>query len=122
MAAGGFAALPVLDADRLVGIVSRRDVLRALGRPDEEIAQDVRSLVESYTGRPGGWTVEVGEGVVRLTGPVVPARGATPVELGDAAVDPDAAVEATAVGTLARTVAGVVAVRVGPALSAGGRG
>jgi CBS domain-containing protein len=119
----GLRSVPVLDGDRLVGIVSRRDVLKALGRPDDEIGREVRRLVESYTGRADAWTVEVDEGVVSLTEPaVVPPQVAPPADARNAAgadiADTDASVEATAVGTLARTVAGVVAVRFGPGLSA----
>jgi CBS domain-containing protein len=118
----GLRSVPVLEDDRLVGIVSRRDVLRALARPDDEIGREVRCLVESYTGREDAWTVEVNEGVVSLTGPVVvPSQAPRPSGAGDAALadmaDADAAVEATAVRTLARTVPGVVAVRLRPVLS-----
>jgi CBS domain-containing protein len=96
----GLRSMPVVDGERLIGMVSRRDVLRALSRPDDEIGADVRRLVESYTGGAEQWTVAVTEGVVDLTRP----RRA----------DADAAVEATAVGTLARTVPGVVGVRFRP--------
>jgi len=88
----GLRSVPVLDEGRLVGIVSRRDVLRTLARSDDEIRREVHRLVESYTGESDGWTVEVSEGVVGLTGV-------------------GAAVDASAVQTLARTVPGVVAVR-----------
>ncbi|NEN52188.1 CBS domain-containing protein [Modestobacter muralis] len=112
----GLRSVPVLDGDRLVGIVSRRDVLRALGRPDEEIAREVRRLVESYTGRADGWTVEVSEGVVSLSGRVAPRHVADRDGGGPrpGTAEEDDAVEATAVRTLARTVAGVVAVRTAP--------
>ena len=45
----GLRSVPVLDEERLVGIVSRRDALRALARSDDEIGRDVRRLVDSYT-------------------------------------------------------------------------
>jgi CBS domain-containing protein len=45
----GTRSVPVLDDERLVGIVSRRDALRALARSDDEIGRDVRRLVDSYT-------------------------------------------------------------------------
>lgn len=92
-------SVPVLEHDRLVGIVSRRDLLGALVRPDEEIGHDLRRLVEGYTGEPGSWDVAVTEGVatVRRT------RGAP---------DGPADVEDGALRALAHTVAGVVGVRV----------
>jgi CBS domain-containing protein len=92
----GLRSVPVLDHERLVGIVSRRDVLRALSRADDEIGGDVRRLVDSYTGGTDDWSVTVTEGVVDLRLPS----------------DEDAAADIDTVRTLARTVPGVVAVRV----------
>ena len=99
-------SVPVVDGDRLVGIVSRRDLLRALVRPDEEIRHELLRLVEGYTGALDAWEVTVTEGVatVRRT------RGHP---------EPTAEVEQRALSALARTVGGVVGVRV---LSAGGAG
>lgn len=102
----GLRTLPVLDDERLVGIVSRRDVLRALARPDDEIGRDVRRLVDSYTGRIDAWSVTVTEGVVDLHRPVAMPQEAP-------AADP-ADEDADTVETLARTVPGVVAVRLHP--------
>jgi CBS domain-containing protein len=115
----GLRSVPVLEGERLVGIVSRRDVLRTLIRPDDEIGRDVRRLVDSYTGRGDAWTVEVADGVVSLTCMVaVPPEGPRRDATGDATVadvaDEDAAVEAAAVQTIAHTVPGVVAVRLRP--------
>jgi CBS domain-containing protein len=108
-------SVPVIDGDRPVGIVSRRDVLRALVRPDDEIARDVQRLAEAYLQRFGTWTVSVCEGVVT----VAPAPAADPAGPGDAAITDiaaaDAAADAHAVRTLAHTVPGVVAVRWSPA-------
>jgi CBS domain-containing protein len=90
---------PVLDGDRLVGIVSRRDLLRALVRPDDEIRRDLLRLVEGYTGELDAWDVSVAEGVatVRRT------RGEPQGPAGS---------EQRALEALARTVGGVVGVRV----------
>ncbi|MEV6538822.1 CBS domain-containing protein [Streptomyces sp. NPDC051665] len=63
--------LPILDeADRLVGIVTRRDLLQVFLRPDAEIHEEV---VQDVLGRtlwvpPHGIDVSVAEGVVTLTG------------------------------------------------------
>ncbi|MCZ2805526.1 CBS domain-containing protein [Modestobacter sp. VKM Ac-2983] len=92
---------PVLDGERLAGIVSRRDLLRTLVRPDAEIRADVLRLVEGYTQEPGGWDVQVSDGVA-----TVHRAGGVTVDAGDReAVD-------SAVATLARTVPGIVAARV----------
>ncbi|WP_405626298.1 CBS domain-containing protein [Streptomyces sp. NBC_01396] len=63
--------LPVLDeADRLVGIVTRRDLLRVFLRPDEEIRTEVieEVLVRALWLPPRSIDVAVTEGVVTLTG------------------------------------------------------
>ncbi|KAB1990320.1 CBS domain-containing protein [Streptomyces triticiradicis] len=63
--------LPVLDEeDRLVGIVTRGDLLRGFLRPDEEIRREVidEVLVRSLWLAPRGVEVSVTEGVVTLTG------------------------------------------------------
>jgi hypothetical protein len=92
-------SVPVLDDGRLVGIVSRRDLLRTLVRPDADIRADVLQLVEGYTGDLGAWDVAVIEG----TATIRRTRGAPQVS---------AEVEAGALRSLAATVGGVVGVRV----------
>jgi CBS domain-containing protein len=68
MTVQGFKSLPVVDqAHRLVGIVSRSDILRALARDDDVIAHDVVHLFQELGHT--GWTVEVTSGVVDITGP-----------------------------------------------------
>ena len=53
----GVKRLPVVDADgHLAGIVSRADVLVVYGRPDAEIAEDVRTGILS-TEEPAAWRV-----------------------------------------------------------------
>lgn len=62
-------SLPVLRGDRLVGIVSRRDLLAMLARPDEELRAEVLALLaEQYPG-DRSWRVAVRDGVVELYGP-----------------------------------------------------
>ncbi|WP_338702697.1 CBS domain-containing protein [Streptomyces sp. Q6] len=65
--------LPVVDeADRLVGIVTRRDLLQVFLRPDEEIRREVidEVLVRSLWLMPQLLSVTVHEGVVTLAGKV----------------------------------------------------
>jgi CBS domain-containing protein len=95
-------SVPVLDGDRLVGIVSRRDLLRTLIRPDAEIRHDLLHLVEGYTGSLDAWSVSVADGVATIQR----TRGVP---------EPSPAVEERALSELARTVGGVVSVRVLPA-------
>src|SRR4051812_19515915 len=59
-------SVPVLEHGRLVGIVSRRDVLRTLVRTDDDVRADVVRLVEGYTGDLGAWDVAAAEGVVAI--------------------------------------------------------
>ena len=89
----------MLEDERLAGIVSRRDLLRTIGRSDDEIRYDLLALVEDYTGQSGAWDVSVTEG----TATIRRARGRPQVS-GDT--------EHSALRELARTVGGVTAVRI----------
>ena len=92
-------SVPVLESGRLAGIASRRDVLRALVRPDDELSDELQGLVDSYTGEPGAYDVRVTDGVAtvrRVTG----------------RPQPSAAVEEEAITEIARTVGGIVSCRV----------
>ncbi|MGP4051287.1 CBS domain-containing protein [Streptomyces sp. 2A115] len=63
--------LPVVDEEeRLVGIVTRRDLLQVFLRPDKEIRQEVieEVLVRTLWLAPQTFDVSVVEGVVRLSG------------------------------------------------------
>jgi CBS-domain-containing membrane protein len=62
--------LPVVDGDgRLIGIVSRRDLVRLYSRPDEAIRADVVDLVTNgFWIDPESVVVEVSAGVVNMTG------------------------------------------------------
>jgi len=67
--------LPVTDKDgKLVGIVSRRDLLSIFLRPDADIAHDVQEILhETACDEPATITVTVQHGVVTLTGTIEPA-------------------------------------------------
>ncbi len=69
--------LPVVDGDgRLVGVVSRRDLLSVFLRPDAEIAADVRRVLDDFVlTEPEEADVTVHNGVVTLTGTLKPAAG-----------------------------------------------
>jgi CBS domain-containing protein len=68
----GVNRLPVIEEDgRLVGILSRADVVRAFARSDEEIADAVREALERFLGLgPATVQVRVSDGHVHLAGDV----------------------------------------------------
>jgi CBS domain-containing protein len=69
----GVERLPVVDEeDRLIGIATRRDLLRVFLRTDEEIGREVREeVLDLALGLPdGSVTVSVGDGMVTLAGAV----------------------------------------------------
>ena len=89
-------SMPVLNGREVVGIISRRDVLRAAVRNDDVLAREIQHRLDEYAGAPGRWTVTVDKGVARVAGSVagetdrtvvtVLARsvpGVTDVELAD---------------------------------------
>lgn len=62
--------MPVVDdSGRILGIVSRRDLLRAFLRPDEDIAADVRAMISDILLEdPDAVSVSVRDGTIRLAG------------------------------------------------------
>jgi hypothetical protein len=61
----------VADSGRLIGIVSRADLLRPLVRPDEHISRDVEEMLErKLLVDPARVKVRVRDGIVTLTGQV----------------------------------------------------
>lgn len=70
---GRLKRLPVVDQDgRLVGMVTRRDLLKVFLRPDKQIrAEIVDEVLDGIAGvEPTQVTVDVGDGVVTLLGEV----------------------------------------------------
>jgi CBS domain-containing protein len=89
-------SMPVLADNVVVGIISRRDIVRAMVRSDEVLTREVQHRLDEYAdGRPR-WTATVQGGTARITG-----------DFGD---DTEQAV----VAVLARTVPGVAAVDLEP--------
>ncbi len=86
----GVKSVPVTHGMRVVGIVSRRDLIRAIATRDDWIEDEIRQLFSDAGIK--GWDVEVVDGEARLTG---------------SGSRDDARVAAV----LARTVAGVARVR-----------
>ena len=59
-------SLPVVDGGRVVGVISRRDVVHVLARRDDSIRAELEDLVRSES---ADWMVEVADGVVHVLGP-----------------------------------------------------
>ena len=67
MTESGVNRLPVVEGDRLVGIVTRADLVRAFARTDEELLAVARHAVRAVDGMT---VASVADGVVTLTGVV----------------------------------------------------
>jgi len=87
-------SMPVLDGDTLVGIVSRRDILRAMVRTDETLVREVQHRLDEYA--LGRWTASVHKGVATVSGSFADST------------------EREIAAVLARTVPGVADVRIEP--------
>ena len=84
--------IPIVQGDRVLGIVARRDVLKLLARADTDIHLELEDLLDEEIQAIGRYRAEVAGGVVTLRGPA----------------DSNSRRLATA---LARSVPGVIAVR-----------
>jgi len=87
-------SIPVLDRGDVVGIVSRRDILRTVIRTDDIVAGEVQRRLDQYAVGRRRWTATVEDGVVQVSGNF------------------DDEVERQVIAALARTVPGVTEVRV----------
>ena len=66
----GVNRLPVLADDKLVGIITRHDLVRAFARPDAEIERDIRDEAFRGLALPEQIRIDVREGAVSLRGEV----------------------------------------------------
>lgn len=57
--------MPIVDGSRVVGVVTRRDIVATVARDDASVADDVRRRLETYGG-PDRWRVAVHQGVVTI--------------------------------------------------------
>lgn len=61
--------IPIVQEGRLVGIVTRRDLLQVLARPDEDIRSELGALLVDGEQVIGRFQIDVEDGVVTLRGP-----------------------------------------------------
>lgn len=67
----GVNRLPVVEGERLVGIVTRADLVRAFSRPDEEIRNEIADVIQRQLWIPvESVTISVQDGEVALSGEV----------------------------------------------------
>jgi CBS domain-containing protein len=85
-------SVPVVDGHVVVGIISRRDILRSAVRGDDVLAREVQHRLDEYADAPGRWTATVHKAVATVAGPFTDEN------------------ERTVVAILARTVPGVAVV------------
>ena len=67
MTAAAVKSLPVVLHDRIVGIVSRSDLIRMLAHADDQIRYEVTGTIRAVG---SDWTVDVTDRVVTISGPV----------------------------------------------------
>jgi CBS domain-containing protein len=63
-------SIPIVAGSTVLGIVSRRDLLRTLVRDDDIVRAEVAHRLETYTGTREQWDVQVDEGRVSIYGPI----------------------------------------------------
>lgn len=65
-------SLPVVEHGRVIGMVSRRDVVHALARADDEICAEIDDLLRAVS---LDWAVDVADGQVVVEGPETESEG-----------------------------------------------
>ena len=61
-------SLPIFDDHNVVGIVSRRDILRAMVRSDEVLTREVQRRLDEYADGERRWSATVDGGVATVEG------------------------------------------------------
>ncbi|HEU5111447.1 MAG TPA: CBS domain-containing protein, partial [Micromonosporaceae bacterium] len=87
-------SVPVVADGELVGIVSRRDILRTVVRTDAVLCREVQHRLDEYAGGVRRWSVTLTDGIAAIEGEF------------------DDEVERTVVAVMARTVPGVAGARI----------
>lgn len=64
----GVKQIPIVSGGRLAGIVSRRDLLKVLARPDEDILAELQASLAEQAGFLGHYDVVISDGHVTLLG------------------------------------------------------
>jgi CBS domain-containing protein len=73
--------IPIVRGERVVGIVTRNDVLRAFFRRDEELERAARETLQDLELDPGRLSIQAREGVLEVCGEVDSPEHARLVEL-----------------------------------------
>ena len=63
-------SIPIVEGATVIGIVSRRDLLRTLVRDDAAVREEIVGRIADYRGPAGGWDVHVTDGEVEIVGDV----------------------------------------------------
>jgi CBS domain-containing protein len=61
-------SIPIVEGATVIGIVSRRDLLRTLVRDDDVIRAEIVDRIADYRGPTGTWDVQVTDGAVLIVG------------------------------------------------------